>query len=257
MPKKTITLQIVHLPLMLLLLALLVSSGGIAALSQNPTEESDLTQEVLSEDDDRDEDADEDEDDSDDNEDDDNDSEDDDNEEDDEDDDNGKSEQEFEREIEKNGVKMKEKVKVKTENGKTETEYEYELENEDDDEDLDEMEDTDESSDATDDISKYLKIKVHEANQNSQGASVDTRVKIMVKQGLADAGFEDSIEELELRLDERSEITQYKGVAQKSEALLGLFNISIPVDLTIDPETGEVVDQSQSLVSQLLDLFSF
>lgn len=113
------------------------------------------------------------------------------------------------------------------------------------------------------DFSPELKIKVHEANDNSQGASSETRVKIMVKQGLENAGLAEAVEELELTLEQTGQSSAslgsytYKGVAQKSEALLGLFHISIPVDVVIDPETGEVIDQNQSLVSKILDLFSF
>lgn len=112
-------------------------------------------------------------------------------------------------------------------------------------------------------FSPELKIKVHEANENSQGASSETRVKIMVKQGLENAGLAEAVEELELTLEQTGQSSEssgsytYKGVAQKSEALLGLFHISIPVDVVIDPETGEVIDQNQSLVSKILDLFSF
>lgn len=295
MKKSTITLNIIHLPVLLLMLAVAVSSGGVALKTRLDQAEIDQQHEqaaqdaeaelalneewdtaaVLSEDDEREEEDDDHDDDMEEENEDEDENEDENEDEEDEDDDRGKSkektEREFEREIERNGVKVKEKYKIKTENGKTEEEYEFEAENEGYDDDVNEQEDADDDdvSESTSSkknfayFSPYLKVKVHEANENSQGASSETRVKIMVKQGLENAGLAEAVEELELTLEQTGQSSAslgsytYKGVAQKSEALLGLFHISIPVDVVIDPETGEVIDQNQSLVSKILDLFSF
>ena len=258
MKKQTTTLTVIHLPIMILMLLFVASAGGLAVSKQKTAAQT--NSQVLSENDERDE---EDSDNSDEDEKDDNDedsSQEDEDKEDNSDKSSSKSKQEkeYEREFTQNGMKVKEKVKVKTENGKTEIEREFETEVEEvEDEDLQNMEDAFESSHTAEDLNKYLKIKVLEANEHSQGVSGDTRIKIKVKRGLETAGLAEAVEELNLTLDESSESLTYKGVAQKSESLFGIFKISVPVDLVIDPETGEVIDQSQTLVSKILDLFSF
>ena len=49
---------------------------------------------------------------------------------------------------------------------------------------------------------------------------------------------------------------EYEGTTFKDGKFLGLFDVSIPVDLEIDPATGQIVSINQSFWSKLLDFFS-
>ncbi len=124
---------------------------------------------------------------------------------------------------------------------------------EDDDMDEDENEIEDENENEFE-----YEIKIKEANENSEGLAATNRIKIKFTRSLNNnEELAGKVEQIEMALEESDGSFEYKAVAEKSEKLLGIFKISIPVQMTVDPETGEISSIDQSLISKILDILSF
>ncbi len=103
-------------------------------------------------------------------------------------------------------------------------------------------------------VSLPIDIKVNGANLSNPSVLNKMRVEIN-KELKSIPGVEGKITKVELK--ESVENGEYKGIVAKEEKMFGLFNISVPVEVSVDSDTGEVKIEEPSVWAKILDAVSY
>lgn len=122
----------------------------------------------------------------------------------------------------------------------------------------DEKEDNDEDNNETEQEEDEFEVVFVPNLDGSTNPALSNIVKAKLEQEIKlNEELGTTINKIELKVMTDQGTIKYEGNVTNTEKFLGLFNIDIAKDITIDPTTGRILSIEQSFWSKVLDFFSF